>query len=214
MNLKEFISHRQYCPVCDTRLITEFHSKRKQVVRIEEHRLLVFFTLDGKKGGQKPYTTAYSFDLIDPSFHVEFYSKDRSSRYDTVNDFLRNRFLELHKNLKQFQFARRCSFCRQYKYSTDKFQLDLRAPLLPSLEICSEDFGLIDTVEHGKCRIYRLHNLYEENKSTLTFWKGHPSDANIDLTVPMRSTELKLSLIPFVSKEITTQRLNNLIIFT
>lgn len=217
MNLKEFIKHREYCPICDTQLITEFHSSRKQTVKLEEHRFVVFFALDGSKAGQKPYTMSYSFDLTNLSFQVEFYTKDRSTRFETAHDFLLNRFRELHKNLKQFQFVRKCSFCRKYRYSTDKFQLDLKTATHPNLGVWSEDFGLVHLLggkhEH---RIFKLRNVYGEGSSTLIFCKGQPYDAEVEYNLPkwQPATELKLPIIPFISKEETTQRLNNLIIFT
>ncbi len=216
MNLKEFIDHKQYCPICDTQLITEFHSSRKQVIKIEEHRFVVFFALDGLKAGQKPYAMSYSFDLSDLSFQVEFYTKDRSSRFETAHDFLVNRFRELHKNLKQFQFVRKCSFCRKYRYSTDKFQLDLKTATFPDLTVWSEEFGLVHLLDKNEHRIFKLRNIHGEGSSTLIFCKGSPHDAEVEYTMPkwLPTTELKLPLIPFVSKEETTQRLNNLLIFT
>lgn len=216
MNLKEFIDYKQYCPICDTQLITEFHSSRKQTVKIEEHRFVVFFALDGSKAGQKSYAMSYSFDLSDLNFQVEFYTKDRSTRFETAHDFLLNRFRELHKNLKQFQFIRKCSFCKKYKYSTDKFQLDLKTAAFPDLTVWSEEFGLIHLLEHNDCRIFKLHNIYGEGSSTLIICKGNPHNADVEYNLPKwyNFTELRLPLIPFVSKEETTQRLNNLLIFT
>lgn len=216
MNLREFISHKQYCPICETMLISEFHSDRKQVIKLEEHRFLVFFALDGKKSGQKPYAMAYSFDLSRPEFQVEFYSKDKSARFETAHDFLRNRFLELHKNLKQFQFVRKCSFCKKYLYSTGKFQMDLRTATYPELTVQSEDFGLTHPLDQKEYRIFKLHNIYDEGRSILTFHKGVSTDAEVERNLPIwvKRTELKIPLIPFVSKEETTKRLNNLLIFT
>lgn len=216
MNLKEFIDHKQYCPICDTQLITEFHSSRKQTVKIEEHRFVVFFALDGLKASQKPYAVSYSFDLSDLSFQVEFYTKDRSSRFETAHDFLLNRFKELHKNLKQFQFARVCTFCKRYQYATNKFQMDLKTATHPELRIQSEYFGLLHPLEGKVYRIYRLQNSYDDNKSVLTFWKGPPDEADMYYNIlPWKKpTELKLPLIPLVYNEETTKRINSLLIFT
>src|SRR5271170_5137130 len=101
MNLKEFIDFRQHCPICQGQLVNLFHSSRKQTVKIEEHRFLVFFALialDGKSG-QKPHTVVYSFDLSENLFQIEFYSRNKKVRYETVHDSIIKLFLALHSNL-------------------------------------------------------------------------------------------------------------------
>ena len=215
MNLKEFISHRQYCPICETQLITNFHSNRKQTIKLEEHRFVVFFELDSLTCSQKPYAMSYSFGLEHFDFQVEFYTSDRSSRFEICHDFLIKRFLELHKNLKTFQFIRECIFCGQYKCSTQLFELNLKTSKCESLTIFSEEFGLVQPISDGH-RIYRLSNNYLESKSDLTLFRGKPADAKIRYPA-VRSwqnpTVLRLPLIPFISKEKTTDRLNNLMIF-
>jgi hypothetical protein len=216
VNLKQFINIRQYCPICETQLVTTFHSDRRQTIKVEEYRFQVFFALDGLKPGQKPYGMSYSFGLEHFDFHVEFYTKDKATRFETAHDFLRNRFLELHKNLKNFKFVRDCSFCERYACSTHQFPLDLKTTRYPELEIANEDFGLIHPTKDGH-RIYKLSNKYPENRSSLTFWKGQPSEARISQHTPPKwrdATNLQLPLIPFISKEETTSRLNNLLIFT
>lgn len=216
MNLKEFIDHRQYCPLCETQLVTLFHSTRKQTIKMEEHRFLVFFALDGTKVGQKPYATAYSFNLLENVFQVEFYTKDKSARYETGHDFLIKRFLELHKNLKNFKFVRECTFCEMYAYSTQQFEMNLRSATFDPINVYSEHFGLVQPIKDGY-RVYKLLNTYSENKSDLTFWKGNPRDARFRQLAPaswQNPTKLYLPLIPFISKEETTKRLSNLIIFT
>lgn len=215
MNLKQFIDHRQHCPFCQADLFTAFHSSRKQYIRTEEHRFQTFFVLDSMKSGQKPYSVCYSFGLNHFDFRVEFYSHDRSVRYETAHDFLRTRFLELHKNLKSFKFIRECGGCQRYGYRTQPFQLDLKSVRYESLSLHHEDFGMMHPIEQGY-RIYKLSNKYLENQSSLLIWKGVPAEARITTSTPLswrNATELNLPLIPFVSEEETTQRLNNLLSF-
>jgi hypothetical protein len=216
MNLKEFIDHRQYCPICETQLVTTFHSARKQTIKIEEHRFQVFFALDGRKSKQKQYAMAYSFDLETLQFQVEFYTKDKATRYETAHDFLRDRFTELHKNLKQFRFIRECTFCEQYSYNTQFFTLELKTANYEPLTVSREEFGLVHQLKDGH-RLYKLSNHYIEGRSQLTFWKGDPCEVKVKDAAPgvwQNPTTLNLPIIPFVSKEATTQRLNSLLIFT
>jgi hypothetical protein len=216
VNLKEFINHRQYCPICETQLVTLFHSDRRQTIKMEEHHFLVFFALDGRKAGQKQYAMAYSFDLESTDFYVEFYTKDRGSRFETAHDFLRNRFTALHQNLKRFRFIRECTFCERYSYTTQYFSLDLRAATYEPLTIWHEDFGLIHPTKGGH-RLYKLFNYHKDGRSHLTFWKGSPDEVKLKDVAPaawQKPTTMDLPIIPFVSTQETTNRLNNLIIFT
>jgi hypothetical protein len=215
MNLQKFIDYRQNCPVCGNLLTTKFHSNRKQIVRYEDNRALFTFPLDGFGGKHKDHEVSYSFGLQDHSFCVEFISKGGVPHYHYVPDFLRHQFLDLHTNLKEFKFFRECMSCRQYVYSSQMLNINLKINNYEPLENCSESIGLSQQLEDGTFRIYQLINTPKENKSILCFWRNTLGYAHLQVQyVYTGATILELPLIPFVSVEETTRRLNNLVVFT
>ena len=174
--------------------------------------------LESIRKRQKSYKASYCFGLTDQSLCIEFYDMNEADRfYKTVPEFLRARFLNLHKNLKTFKFFRECSYCKCYKYESNVFNIDLRHASFGPLEIATETVGLSYPLADGH-RIYFLHNTYgNTNKSFLTFYKGDfASEAEIRLRSYSynKVNKLNLPLIPFTSKEETIKRLNNLLIFT
>ena len=214
MNLKEFNNYRKLCPICDTPLVTGFHSNKQQSIRYEGNSMKVMFFLHPLTKHQKRYRVAYHFNIVDHSFSIEFYMPDGSARFESIPDFLRLRFLEFHKNLKEFKFFRGCTFCLQYAYTTKFFKIDLKQVICEPLEVWSEEVGLVHPLADGH-RIYRMYNMYGDKKSTILVWNGVPSEAAINLGYsPKRVSRMDLPLIPFVSKEETINRLNNLIVFS
>lgn len=218
MNLQQFINYRQCCPLCSGELTIEFHSARKQKVLQKERRLLVFFGLNGRTNRtfDKPYAVAYSFNLDNREFEIDFYD---AHNYDTpftiVHDFLRQRFWELHKNLKQFNFSRRCYDCGKYHYTSDPFDMDLKTTICPQLTVRSEYFGLTYLLNNSEYRIFRLFNDYGDRLSSLTIFNGSTMLAEVHHgPADNKFDHIRLPLIPFVSKEQTLNRLKNLIIFT
>jgi hypothetical protein len=218
MNLQEFLDYRRTCPLCGNDLSITFHSLRKQTIRIEEGRLLIVFRLDAIKKKQIDYKVGYSFGYNDNSCYVEFYTKD-DKRFD--NDapmFLINRFKELDKNLLSYKFYRHCARCCCYNYCSNGFHLYFKEATTGDLRIDSEYIGMHVKLGADDYKIYKLFNSYMESRSTLSVgksnsilvarddWGMHPS---------MWSTEnIETSLIKFVNKEETIDRIQKLLVFS
>jgi hypothetical protein len=219
MNLREFMDFRKKCPMCGGLLITFFHSNRKQIIRYKDEQVSFIFKLDTLNKRQKSYQVAYAFGVTDYQFTIEFYKKSGEHYYTESPNFLRKRFKELHVNLAKnfFKFYRECvnPSCAQYSYNTSYFEIDFKTATYGPLEIGRENITLIYPLpgESDKCRVYRLNNYLPGKKTLLQFWKGVPEEANLNWNIPSEAAALELPLIPFVSKEETLKRLNNLIIF-
>src|SRR5271154_171658 len=218
MNLQEFINYHEFCPLCETKLITCFHSTRRQLMQYKDNRITITMALESLKRHQKSYKVSYCFGLTDQSLRIEFSDVwDNDRFYKEVPEFLRTRFLNLHNNLKTFKFFRECSHCKCYRYDSNYFGIDLRHATFSPLTVGTETIGLSHPLPEGY-RIYFLHNTYVGiNKTSLTFYKGDfASEAEIRSRSYSynKSDRLDLPLIPFTSKEETIKRLNNLLIFT
>lgn len=217
MNLREFIDTRTTCPICDTALITQFISTRKQKIKIENDRLVAIFVMKGMRVNQPDYEIGYSFDLDTNQFMVEFYSE--WDHHGQVPMHLIEKFKEFHKNLGPCKFYRRCTFCNRYAKCSTPFTLDFRKQSLDtgfweSLSIAYESFGLSLPAEGG-FKIMHLSNFYmaEEQSQLIWFRSESESDARLDWAMPNKRSERQLPLVPFISKEETARRLNNLITF-
>lgn len=221
VNLQQFLDYRQHCPICGNNLFIEFHSNRKQIVKYENGRITFTMVLEALNKNQMAYKADYSFDLANQSFQVEFFTKEGTHYNDSVPNFLRNRFLDLHQNLEKtkFRFIRECAHvsCMRYRYYSNFFAIDLRHALFDPLIVQIESVGLVHTIsgQEDQHRVFRLVNNLPEKKSLLFFWKGVPEEACILWAIPSQGvTNLELPIIPFVSQEETTTRLNNLLIFS
>lgn len=218
MNLRDFIETRSNCPICDTALVTQFISSRKQKIKIVDNRLMVIFVMKGMRVNQPDYEVGYSFDLDSNHFMVEFYSE--WDHHGQVPMHLIDKFKEFHKNLGDCKFYRRCTFCNRYAKSSTIFNLDFRNQKMDhkiwdGVQTAYESFGLTIPVDNG-FKIMHLSNYYllRPQSDLIWFRSDSESSARLDYSLPNRREEKKLDLIPFISKEDTTKRLNNLIIFT
>ncbi len=215
MNLQEFLSYREHCPICNSKLVTCFHSEKKQSIRIEDNRLLVTFWLNALKKHQINYKVGYSFGLTDNSWYVEFYNKDDVRFEIDSPQFLRDRFKELDSNLGSYKFYRHCTECRRYNYSTNGFALNYKKARINKLCLNMEFFGLSIPTDDGH-KLYRLLNDYMSNKSTLMFGRGavdrltyyDPAGSNYGFQL------LKTPLIKFTSSAETIDKLNKIILFS
>jgi hypothetical protein len=83
-----------------------------------------------------------------------------------------------------------------------------------TLGVAYESFGLSIPTENG-FKIMHLSNFHMvEEESQLTWFRADSeSQARLDWSLPNNRSEKRLPFIPFVSKEETTKRLNNLITF-
>lgn len=213
MNLRDFLNYRTNCPLCDSTMITYFHSRRQQSIKYEDGRLSVSFLLNAVGKKQTNYKGAYSFGMDDNSFRIEFYTKDDVHYYDRSPDFLISRFKELHKNLKDFRFFRDCKHCFAYRYVSSFFDFDYETSTIEHLRVSQENVILTHKMNDESYRIFRLNNSLLINESELTFWKSTTKAHNLQ-SFETSGTVFCLPLIPFVSKEKTIARLNDLIVYT
>lgn len=217
MNLREFIDTRSNCPICDTALVTQFISSRKQKIKLVDDRLVAIFVMKGMRVNQPDYEVGYSFDLDKNHFMVEFYSE--WDHHAQVPMHLIEKFRDFHKNLGTCKFYRRCTFCNRYTKSSTPFSLDFRkqrvdTEMWDGIQTAYESFGLSLPAENG-FKIMHLSNFHilEPQSSLIWFRAESESSARLDYSLPQRREEKKLALIPFVSKDETTKRVNNLITF-
>ena len=217
MNLREFIDERTHCPICDTLLITQFISNRKQKIKMIDGRFVAIFVMKGMRVNQPDYEIGYSFDLDSNHFMVEFYSE--WDNYGIVPLHLIEKFREFHKNLGGCKFFRKCAFCNRYTKSSTPFSLDFKnqktdTQLWDNIQVAYESFGLSLPTENG-FKIMHLSNYHilEPQSSLIWFRSDSESSARLDYSLPNARSEKKLAMIPFVTKEETTKRVNNLITF-
>lgn len=215
MNLQEFIAYRECCPICNQRLITSFHSEKKQTLRFEDNRLLVVFWLNALKKHQINYKVGYSFSLTDNSWYAEFYNKDDKRFESDTPEFLRNRFKELDKNLGGYKFYRHCTSCRRYNYSTNTFNLDFQSGTVKKMCLNMEFIGLSTQLDDGY-KVYRLLNDYQSNKSTLMYGKRTTEEHTqyYSLVGAHKFDLLETPIIKFTSAQETVDRLGKIILFS
>lgn len=215
MNLQEFIGYREKCPICDNKLITCFHSQKKQYLRFEENRLLVVFWMNALKKHQIDYKVGYSFGLTDNSWYAEFFNKDDVRFENDSPQFLRDRFKELDKNLGGYKFYRHCTLCQRYNYSTNTFQLDYQTATVKKLCLNMEFIGLIAPIDDG-FKVYRLLNDYMSNRSTLLFGKVIAEQTTyFDPAGSAHGLQsLQTPLIKFTTPIETVDKLNKIILFS
>jgi len=218
MNLGDFFSYKTFCPLCDARMKINFHSSRKQFIEIDNDCLFVSFDLlPLKPTVDKTYKVKYCFKLEQPEFHVEFYTKGGTHFENIISCDLISRCVALHNSLRIFEFYKTCSRCVRYAYYSKKFNLILGRQVQPII-FDYEIYCLQHTLnnEHTNIRSYQLINNMSTGRTLLGFWKedGLSESFNYAHQRNVRGTYINLPLIPFVSKEETTKRLNNLIIFT
>lgn len=221
MNLKEFITYRNNCPICNDKLSTFFHSEKQQSFKYEEDRMVVIFRMDGLKKHQINYKVGYSFGPEDNSWQVEFYNQD-GIRFEKDSPYhLMDKFRELNKNLGLYKFYRVCTApkCHRYNYSTNQFSLKYKRHNIGDLSIKTEYIGMTMPTENGY-KIFKLLNEYASpSRSTVVYgkhkeesiarddWGMHnPPLDNLDI--------LQTHIIKFSSKEETMERINKLIIFS
>lgn len=215
MNLKEFIDYKHHCPLCNFSLKTLLHSDRRQSSETDIDSVSFVFTVLPAAIQKLPrYKVKYIFNLYEPKFRVEFFNE--ANKYiDAVSLSRIQSFVYLHNNLKAFRFLRVCSRCARYEYVSHKFDLAL-GQVVPAITPDYEVYCLQHTIDDEYTRAYQLINSIETKRTLLGFWKedGISESCNYARERNPNGTYIDLSLIPFVSKEETVERLNNLLIFT
>lgn len=217
MNLQELIDQRTHCPICETALITQFISSRKQKIKIENDRIVAIFVMKGMRVNQPDYEVGYSFNPKDNTFFIEFYSE--WDHHGQVPMHMIEKFREFHKNLGACKFYRRCTFCNRYSKCSTPFTLDFKTRAIDTgmfdgLQIAYESFGLTLPAENGY-KIMFLSNFHSPIEQSEIMWyrSEKEDDARLDYMLPSKHSKVTVSLVPFVSREDTTRRINNLLTF-
>lgn len=148
---------------------------------------------------------------------MEFYTKDDIHFENLISRDILTRGAGLHRGLGLFEFHKICPRCVRYAYYSQKFDLILghRTPsIVFDYEIYCFNQALKD--DYTEVRAYQLINNPFTNRTLLGFWKedGESESCNYAHQRNAEGTYLELSLIPFVSREKTVDRLNNLLIFS
>lgn len=217
MNLQEFIDHRSHCPMCGTALITRFISDRKQKNRLIEDSFVAVLVMRGMRSCEPDYEVGYHFGLKDNSLSIEFYNEWDMS--NNASMYMVKIFKDFHKNVSntKFKFIRTCGYCFKYELVSKPINIDLKSSTYSTVEKSTESFVFMLPLDDDK-RYIRLDNHFEWNKSDLWWWRNDfRKDMDYRLSWALKhncSHRLDLPLIPFVSKEETGRRLNNLITFS
>lgn len=215
MNLQEFIDLRSHCPMCDTPLITKFISDRKQKNKTENDRYVAVLVMRGMRSCEPDYEVGYSFGMQDNSLSIEFYNEWDMSK--SASNYMIKIFKDFHKNVakSRFRFIRTCGMCFKYEMTSELIELDLKKAQYSSVEVHDESF--VFTAETNEGYKFILLDNYvgdPDPRSELCWWRS-TTDYRVEWAIPNNSSvKSGLSLIPFVSKQETFKRLNNLIIFS
>lgn len=217
MTLSELVNYRTECPFCKEKLVTYFHSTRKQSIKYYDDRLIAIFDMNSLNKTQVNYKVGYSFSLEDDSFQIEFFTDGGSIHYNAIGLDMMKKFMELHRNLgAAYSFSRKCTYCKKYSYSSNKFELDFKLQKTEEISLAHESFGFALPSIEGTSKVIVLSNKYLGNFtiSEVHFWRGLPEDANYDRSYPPGKQMLTLPFIPFVSVQETSARINSLLIFS
>ena len=181
MNIKEFSEYRTKCPCCNSKLDIRFgfSGRRKDKnIRYINGRLCFLFILDTLNKNKfnrsfnrsnKKYQVAYSFMIEDNSIQIEFYGEHETNPcYEDIPDFLHQRFLDFHRNIRSFFFYKSCVFCCKYSYYSDYFTIDLKKNYIPQIFIKEEDIILNDVNN-----TYRISNDYLDKETIIYIWNHH-----------------------------------------
>lgn len=211
MNLQDFLSYRDVCPLCSSPLSFAFHSKKKQQHRlINNNSLLIKFYLGSIKKNYRQYQIGYFINQMDNSFSIEFYDK-KDNQLEQIPITLLRQFSEFNQNLGKYKMYRYCNVCKDYDYESNNFQIDLQNGNLGDLSVRAECFNIIKDEKI----VYGLINNYETNKSILTVGRHFKSEDDYgDICSFNSEFVIETNLIKFVSKEETMKRLSKLIIFS
>lgn len=215
MNLQEFINQREKCPFCDTALITRFISDRKQKTRLENDKFVAVLVMRGMRSCEPDYEVGYSFGLIDNSVTIEFYNEWDMQNH--VTNYMIKIFKEFHKNMAKtkFRFIRTCGLCFKYEMASELIDIDLKECLYSSVEICDESFVFTNVTEDGYKFVLLDNHLGDPDPTSELCWWRSSSDCRIEQPIPQNSSVRSgLPLIPFISRDETYKRLNNLITFS
>lgn len=212
MNLKNFLNYRHSCPLCNVPLSTYFHSKKHQIMKYEDGRIVFIFRMDGIKRGQSNFKVGYSFGLQDNSCFIEFYNKENVKMNDSPLHLLK-KFKQLDKDIKEYNFYKICESCCNYNYYSNTFTFSFNG-LIDNIIVANEYFGLVLPFGN-KFKISKLTNNLLTNKSSFTYSKEDNSYlARPNIGYSFLEVINIDNIIKFTSIEETIDRISKLIIFS
>lgn len=214
MKLREFFEYRKECPICQTLLVTSFHSQRKQKTRYEDGRYLALFDLNALKKGSPNYKVGYSFGLEDNSWYVEFYTKDELRFHNETQLHLMDKFKALDANLKNYKIYKHCTKCKRYNYSTEYFKLDYKNASIGDISVNTEFIVMLQPIADDTYKVYKMLNYYNTNKTWLNYGKYSTDNMVIDDRTMELPNMIQTGMIPFTSHDETMQRVSKLITFS
>jgi hypothetical protein len=197
MNLKTFLSYRDRCPICNLKLLTAFHSKRRQIIEEDNNILRIFYSLPSLSFKIK-YKVCYSINIEDNSIYVDFYNKKLLTK---ISIELLKDFRNFDNNLKLYRFYKYCDNCETYSYSSNSFAIDYKNCSIGDLKINEEIFSLY----HNNKLKYRLYNNYEKEVSSILYGEFAPNWYTKILQVP---------LLKFSTQDKMIEKINKLIVFS
>jgi len=217
MILQEFLDYRKTCPVCQNRLTTSFHSHRKQSSKTYDNRFMAIFNLTPLNKAGKDFKVGYGFGFTDLSFVVEFFTKAEELLYNKTDQFLIDRFKELHNNLRIYRFYRDCDSCRQYRYVSTEVKLDFKNSVYYNLDVGHEIMSFSQPINDGY-RVYHLVDIINSDEgpnpsAVLFFCKSSFDRKSLQLDMPAEAIRLDLPFIPITSPEEMAKRFSNLMPF-
>ena len=196
MNVKNILDYRTNCPICNKNLKIAFFHKKKQTIKYDNERIVIFFDLNSLKRSVKKYKVAYSIDMNDNSFYIDFYDEYYNKIEHQAPKFLIKRFKDMLNNNFNGQIYKYCQE-DHYNYSSNKFIIDLKRKNIDTLKVYFEYFKLLN----NDCKNeYELYNFYENNESYIY---GKNKEKYIS----------KTSIIKFSNKQDMLNRINKLVLF-
>lgn len=219
MNLRNFLDYRESCPFCNSRLDAKFNaiSGRKNDLCFDQYgegKVTATFSMDSLNRIHKTYQIIYEFDLDNDNFAVYFADKEGHRYEDYSPTFLCERFKAFHNNLRHFEFSRSCLICNKYRFRSRSIYVSYELSSFFNPDVWYEEIAMSQKTQNGYT-VYQLYNYIFDKKSNLTIWNNNDGSCSIERW-PQKPTQSNFTfpLIPFVSKEKTIERLNNLLLFS
>lgn len=214
MNLQSFLNYKNICPLCSNPLKLFFHHKSAQL--IDNNNILIKFNMYSAKRHTKTCQVGFYINLVDNSFHIEFYTKD-DEKLENIPMLLLKHFKEYNLNLSQYQFYNICKHCNNYECESNYFDINLNNLSnlnIGDLIISKETFCMYDKCQDGYLR-FRLVNDFESNKSFLKICETNTNNPrNISDLVTVKNHNIyEIDLINFSSKEAMINKFNKLLPF-
>jgi len=216
MILSEFLDRYNSCPLCNSkRLSTYILSNRKQSVEYIDDSLEIILSLRSEKNKTlfHDYKVGVYLSLKDNSFNIKYFDR-YCKEYDVIPTYLINDFKKYLKNASPLKIYKECTSCYKFFTTTTEINLDLKKSIIDT-DVNIDHFCFI-TKTDSDYKIIILNNFYIRSESEIVYWRTNDSiiEFGFGFNYPDNCSKLSLSLISFISKEKTQERINNLLIYS